>query len=105
MNRQQDIIWNSRDIKYWNIIYRCRFGEIDLVARDGEYLVFCEVKFRKNHRAGNPLEAVGIRTGKTIRNVAQHYLMTHCLAEVPCRFDVIGIEKEKIQLIKNAFEG
>lgn len=85
--------------------YRCRIGEIDLIARDGEYLVFCEVKYRKNCGTGSPLEAVDVRKQKIIWKVAQHYLMTHHLSNIPCRFDVIGIEQEKLLLIKNAFEG
>lgn len=85
--------------------YRCRMGEIDIVAQDGEYLVFCEVKYRRSHGAGSPLEAVDQWKQKTIWKVAQHYLMMHRLTEVPCRFDVIGIEDGKIIVIKNAFEG
>ena len=41
--------------------YRCRQGEIDIIARDGEYLVFCEVKYRTDRRKGMPSEAVHIR--------------------------------------------
>lgn len=85
--------------------YRCRFGEIDLIAKDGEYLVFCEVKYRRDQKAGNPLEAVDVRKQKNIWKVAEYYLMQHRAVGVPCRFDVIGIENEKIILIKNAFEG
>ena len=85
--------------------YRCRFGEIDLIARDGEYLVFCEVKFRKSLRAGSSLEAVDERKQKTIYLVAQHYLMMHHLDDIPCRFDVIGVEHNKVIVMKNAFEG
>lgn len=85
--------------------YRCRLGEIDLIARDGEYLVFCEVKYRKNQYPGSSLEAVGLRKQQTISLVAQHYLMMHHWENRPCRFDVIGVENEKIFLIQNAFEG
>lgn len=85
--------------------YRCRMGEIDLVAQDGEYLVFCEVKYRKSPETGSPLEAVDVRKQRVIWKVAQHYLMMHHLQEIPCRFDVIGIEGNRMILIKNAFEG
>lgn len=83
--------------------YRCRIGEIDLIARDGEYLVFCEVKFRKSQGKGNPLEAVGRKKQNTLIKCAQWYLIEHDLQDIPCRFDVIGITKQQIYLLKNAF--
>ena len=85
--------------------YRCRYGEIDLVARDGEDLVFCEVKYRQNQRSGTALEAVDLRKQRNIRKVAEYYLMQHRVGDIPCRFDVVGIEKNTFILIKNAFEG
>ncbi len=51
------------------------------------------------------MEAVDVRKQKNIWKVAEYYLMQHRAVGVPCRFDVIGIENEKITLIKNAFEG
>lgn len=84
--------------------YRCRAGEIDLIAREGGCLVFCEVKYRKNGRKGSPLEAVDARKQYRIARCAQHYLMEKRLGDIPCRFDVIGIEGSRITLVKNAFE-
>ncbi len=84
--------------------YRVRSGEIDLIARDGRYLVFVEVKFRSDGRQGTPLEAVDARKQKTIVRTAQHYLLRHGYdMETPCRFDVVGITGDKITHIKNAF--
>ena len=83
--------------------YRCRIGEIDLIARDGEYLVFCEVKFRKSKNKGDSLEAVHRKKQKTIIRCAQWYLAEHNLQDLPCRFDVIGISGRNICLVKNAF--
>lgn len=85
--------------------YRCRIGEIDIVAKDGENLVFCEVKYRTDQSRGNPLEAVDSRKQRKIFQTAMYYLTEHHLSDVPCRFDVIGIEGRKIQLVKNAFFG
>lgn len=85
--------------------YRCRIGEIDLVAKDGEYLVFCEVKYRSDESKGSPLEAVNARKQGKLFQTAMYYLTEHDLGDVPCRFDVIGIDGTKIQLIKNAFCG
>ena len=85
--------------------YRNRTGEIDLIAEDGEYLCFVEVKYRKDNRSGYPAEAVDYRKQRTITRVAMHYLTTHGYSEwTPCRFDVVSIEGEKISLIKNAYE-
>lgn len=83
--------------------YRCPLGEIDLVAKDGTYLVFVEVKYRKNLAAGSPLEAVTARKQQTIRRVAQWYLAEQHLENMPVRFDVAGILGEKITIIKDAF--
>lgn len=91
--------------------YRCRLGEIDIVARDGEYVVFCEVKYRADGRKGNPLEAVDARKQNVIFRCAMYYLAEHHLEDVPCRFDVIGIQGKdgmkdpKVTYIKNAFTG
>ncbi len=84
--------------------FRCRSGEIDIIARDGEYLVFVEVKYRKDAGSGNPLEAVDARKQRTISRTALYYCMKHGYGETtPCRFDVAAVLGEEITLIKNAF--
>lgn len=85
--------------------YRCRFGEIDIIAKDGICLVFCEVKYRSGRGKGSPLEAVDYRKQQTIFRCASHYLAGQELGDVPCRFDVIGIEGTAVTHIKNAFTG
>ena len=57
--------------------FRCRMGEVDIVAKDGEYLVFVEVKYRSSGRSGSPLEAVDRRKQRIISKVASYY----CLIE------------------------
>lgn len=85
--------------------FRCRFGEIDLIARDGAYLVFIEVKYRSSLKDGDSLEAVNRRKQRKIHRVAEYYLCMHQeKTDLPCRFDVIGIEEERIRLIRNAFD-
>lgn len=85
--------------------FRCRCGEIDLIAQDGEYLVFVEVKYRGSGSAGGSLAAVNKRKQYVITQVAKYYMMTRCKsAEQPCRFDVIGFEGERICWIPNAFD-
>lgn len=71
--------------------YRCRTGEIDIIARDGGYLVFVEVKYRKTKRAGYALEAIDSRKAGQVRRVAAVYLYEHGFPEsAACRFDAGG---------------
>lgn len=85
--------------------FRCRMGEIDIIAKDGAYLVFVEVKYRSSSRTGSPLEAVDARKQRIISKVASYYCLMHgCGEGKPCRFDVVAINGEEYSLIKNAFE-
>ncbi|MBS6644752.1 MAG: YraN family protein [Clostridiaceae bacterium] len=84
--------------------YYTRQGEIDLIAMDGDYLVFIEVKYRKDLKKGHPAEAVAYQKQQKIIKSARYYLYKHHLSEdKPCRFDVVSILNDEIQLIKNAF--
>ncbi len=85
--------------------YRCRIGEIDIVAREGRYLVFTEVKYRTDGRKGDPLEAVDTRKQRTILKVAMYYMKAKGLmTDTPCRFDAVGIsENGSIRLVRDAF--
>ncbi len=84
--------------------FRCRSGEIDLIARDGNYLVFIEVKYRSSGSAGSALEAINARKALQVRKVAQFYLYQKRYSEsTPCRFDAAGIDGNHITYIKNAF--
>ena len=84
--------------------YRNRMGEIDIIAKDGMYVCFIEVKFRTNETFGSPLEAVDRKKQNRIRKVAQYYLMCHGKTEwTPCRFDVIAYEGESVVHLENAF--
>lgn len=85
--------------------FRNRFGEIDIIARDAEYLVFVEVKYRSSQSFGTAAEAVDLRKQRIITKVAWYYLLTHGENEwTPCRFDVLSIEEDTIRLYRNAFE-
>lgn len=84
--------------------FRCRSGEIDLIAREGEYLCFVEVKYRAGHACGSALEAVGYRKQQQILKVAKYYLMKNGMSlDVACRFDVVAIDGKEITLLRNAF--
>lgn len=84
--------------------FRCRQGEIDIIAKDGEYLVFCEVKYRSSGQKGHPLEAVSVQKQHRISRTALYYMAKKGLIDVPCRFDVVGILDKEIVLYKNAFD-
>lgn len=88
--------------------FRRRFGEIDLVMRDGEFLIFVEVKYRSSASHGSALEQVTPRKQRKIRLTAEAYLQI-CSEEVPfVRFDVVGITPQGLgysyQWVKGAFE-
>jgi len=72
--------------------YRCRLGEIDLVMRDGESLVFVEVRARGSDAYGGAAASVGISKQRRLAATARHFLMTHPReAERAARFDVVAI--------------
>lgn len=90
--------------------YRLRFGEIDLIARQGRRTVFVEVKTRRSLKFGTPQTAVTPTKQKQISKVALSYLQEHNLLDGACRFDVIAVflslQCKLINLhhIENAFE-
>ncbi len=80
-------------------------GEIDIVAKDEDYIVFVEVKYRKTLNYGNPLESIGKSKISKIVKASRYYLYkNHYSTEVLVRFDCIGILGKEITWIKNAFE-
>ena len=87
--------------------FRCQSGEIDIIARDGGYISFVEVKYRRSLAHGYPREAVGFYKQRHIRRVAQYYIMKKHLINQDFRFDVLEIiditDKPEITLITNAF--
>lgn len=84
--------------------FLCKVGEIDLLMRDGNCLVFVEVRFRKNANFGSALETVNHSKQKKLIAAAQFYLSRNPLpAGATVRFDVIGITGDDIQWVVNAF--
>lgn len=90
--------------------FRCRMGEIDLIAENGRYLAFVEVKLRKDGSYGTACEAVTLSKQRKLRAAAEYYLISHPTALQP-RFDVAEVyapqgvrtEKPDIYYIENAF--
>lgn len=94
----------------YNIIktnYSCKLGEIDIIAKNKNYIVFIEVKYRKTLSYGYPREAVNFKKQSKIRKVANMYINTHNIVNSDFRFDVIEIlnlnNENVIEHIKNAF--
>ncbi|MGQ0737115.1 MAG: YraN family protein [Acidobacteriota bacterium] len=72
--------------------YRTAHGELDVVARHGEYLVFVEVKARRGGSFGDPEAAVTLLKQQRLVWMATDYLARHVSGDVACRFDVVGID-------------
>jgi putative endonuclease len=87
--------------------YRCKHGEIDLIARRGRMLVFCEVKTRRTDMWGMPAEAVGPRKQFRLRRLATAWLAEHAVGRVQVRFDVVSVivrpERSEVTHIPDAF--
>jgi putative endonuclease len=84
--------------------YRCRWGEIDLVLRDRDTIVFTEVKLRRSRSFGGAAYSVAPRKQARIIAAARHYLAGK--KEMPCRFDVVLLERlepPRIEWIRDAF--
>ena len=86
--------------------FRCRQGEIDIIAQDKNEIVFIEVKTRKNTNYGYPIDAVDKRKQKHILNASKYYIYINKLEKKNIRFDVIEIYKKDkfyINHIKNIY--
>ncbi len=97
----------------WRIVarnFRCRMGEVDIIAEDGRYLAFVEIKLRKDGQYGAACEAVTFSKQRKLRATAEYYLMCHPTDLQP-RFDVVEVyapqgartERPDIYYIENAF--
>jgi putative endonuclease len=88
--------------------YTCLFGEIDIVAKDGDTFVFVEVKSRKSEKFGDPQGAVGREKQKKISRISLTYLEEKHLYPCDARFDVVAIKMlpagSIVELIQNAFD-
>lgn len=86
--------------------FRCKIGEIDLIAKNEGYLCFIEVKYRSGLSKGYPAEAINLNKIRKITRTAEFYMLLHKIPQdTPCRFDAVVILDREIALIKNAFDG
>ena len=88
--------------------YRTRLGEIDIIAKEKNTIVFVEVKTRRSVHFGNPKQAVTPLKQRKISMVALYYLKTTGQNDARARFDVVSIisnrDKPQVEIIKDAFE-
>ncbi|MGI8881785.1 MAG: YraN family protein [Jatrophihabitans sp.] len=77
-----------------DVNWRCRSGELDLVALDGEIIVFCEVKTRSSTAYGYPAEAVGLAKAARLRRLAAQWLDERVGGFAEVRFDVISVLRQ-----------
>ena len=97
------LVRNGLYIKETNFRFH-KMGEIDIIARDGRYIVFVEVKYRKTARAGAAAQAVDYRKIRQICRVSDAYRISRGIKNsTPIRYDVIAIDGDEINWIKNAF--
>ena len=111
-SRFESLAWDYLSKKGYRLLARnLRFGrkEIDIVALDGETVVFVEVKGRTGKTYGLPGESISLRKRQHIVKVAEAYLYRNRLWNRPCRFDVIcvtlgGSRQAEFEHIRNAFD-
>ena len=88
--------------------FRCPLGEMDIVARHGDILVFVEVRSRRSEVYGEPLESIGIVKQKKLSRIALYYLQKHNLQGQKARFDVLGVKIQpgghEIHIVRDAFD-
>ena len=97
----------KRGLKLETRNFSCRYGELDLILRDQDYLVFVEVRYRKDQRFGGALESVDSHKQAKLRRAAEFYLIKHKHSDTPCRFDILCVAGRLSQpdydWIQNAF--
>lgn len=95
----------NRGLKLVRQNYHCRFGEIDLIMKDAQTLVFIEVRLRSNSQFGNAASSITPQKQKKLILTAQHYLQQY--GQCACRFDAILMcanNLQNIEWIRNAFD-
>ncbi|MEM9101132.1 MAG: YraN family protein [Pseudomonadota bacterium] len=109
LENQSQLFLESQGLTFIARNFYCKMGEIDLIMRDQDCLVFVEVRYRSDHRFGSGLESVrGSKIRKLVKT-AQFYLQKHQLFDrVSCRFDVVAVSSGDdrpldFNWIKNAF--
>jgi putative endonuclease len=101
----------ERGYKILQCNYRCPEGEMDIIARDGDYTVFVEVRTRRGQEFGTPEESITPAKKARLARVAQSYLQEHALHDADWRIDLVAIEMSaqgqllRQEIIPNAVTG
>lgn len=106
IEQQAQAYLEAQGLKWVSSNYQCRLGEIDLIMREGDYLVFIEVRARSSAMYGGAAASITYGKRQKIIKTASHYLLSNKLTDKqPTRFDVLSFEGEipQINWIKNAF--
>lgn len=91
--------------------FRCKEGEVDIIAKDGDCLVFAEVRTKRNLMFGSPEESITARKKEHLRNTANYYIQEHESLPQQYRIDLVAVELNRIgetariEVIKNVVEG
>ncbi len=101
--QQVSLYLQNKGYRILKMNYRCKIGEIDIIAQEGDYTVFIEVKYRNDKGCGYPREAVNWKKQQTILKVATYYMLCEKGYECACRFDVVEVLGETIAHFENAF--
>ena len=83
--------------------HRTRSGELDIVAFEGDTLVFLEVKTRKSRQFGEPWEFVDWRKQQILRRAAEEFIADYDLGQYAYRFDIVSVLGKEVSLFRNAF--
>lgn len=106
-NQQETKVQEYLQTQGYEIVERnfySKHGEIDLISKKDDYLVFIEVKYRADERFGAPEDAVDFRKQRKIIAAAQYYMYKNRIPfDTPCRFDVAGVIGNEIRITENAF--
>ena len=100
---EQYLIKNGFDILHRN--YRCKLGEIDIIAKKDDIIRFIEVKFRGSGSYGSALEAVDFRKQRRIMRAASWFLNEYGLNDAQCSFDVMTVENNEARYYFNCYGG
>ena len=109
--RGEDLACDELERRGYAIVdrrFRTRCGELDIVARDGDVVVFVEVKARSGSSFGFPFESITWQKQQRLSAMAESYLFLKRLAGAACRFDVVSILEHRtghtVELVRGAFD-
>jgi len=93
--REQGLSFIEANVKY-------KFGEIDLVMKEGKKWIFVEVKYRSTKHYGGAINALTLAQTKRLKRAAEHYIQLNKIDAI-CRFDLIAIDADQVQWLTNVF--